>query len=419
MTSTIAQDQATLRQLGQQVAEVAAEPVQESTKSLWRGLNGLKPERPMVMIDQMPWHEMGVDGELTLRCEDPLCRSIETGLRRQLYKWKHLRHDMVIESYVEVPKVITGMGFGISTQEERAVVDPYNDVVGHRYIDQIQTDEDIARIQVGEIELDQQATDEREASMQEIFDGVLEVRMQGPIPCFNAWDTLTTWRSPEGVLMDIIDRPDFTHKLIGHFTDVNLAQLDQLEAKGLLGHSQNTVHCTGAHTDELPAEGFDPAHPRAKDLWTFGMAQIFSTVSPSMHKEFWLDYAVRWFERFGLGYYGCCEPLDRKIDIIRAVPNVRKISMSPWVDVEAGAERIHGDFVFSRKPSPALLAVEDFDPEAVRKDLQETIDACERHGCPLELILKDISTVRYEPERLWEWARIARELVGAEEVAVA
>jgi hypothetical protein len=29
------------------------------------------------------------------------------------------------------------------------------------------------------------------------------------------------------------------------------------------------------------------------------------------------------------------------------------------------------------------------------------------------LILKDISTVRYEPQRLWKWAEIAMEVAGA------
>jgi hypothetical protein len=37
-------------------------------------------------------------------------------------------------------------------------------------------------------------------------------------------------------------------------------------------------------------------------------------------------------------------------------------------------------------------------------------------GCHVELIMKDISTVRYHPRRLWEWARIAMEV--AEEFAV-
>jgi len=29
----------------------------------------------------------------------------------------------------------------------------------------------------------------------------------------------------------------------------------------------------------------------------------------------------------------------------------------------------------------------------------------------LELILKDINTIRYQPQRLWEWAAIARQVV--------
>jgi len=31
-------------------------------------------------------------------------------------------------------------------------------------------------------------------------------------------------------------------------------------------------------------------------------------------------------------------------------------------------------------------------------------------GCMVEVIMKDISTVNYEPNRLWEWAEMASEL---------
>ncbi len=44
--------------------------------------------------------------------------------------------------------------------------------------------------------------------------------------------------------------------------------------------------------------------------------------------------------------------------------------------------------------------------------LRATVDACRRHGCATELILKDISTVRYEPKRLWEWEKVARRVGG-------
>ncbi len=58
-----------------------------------------------------------------------------------------------------------------------------------------------------------------------------------------------------------------------------------------------------------------------------------------------------------------------------------------------------------------MLAPDTFDPEQVREDLIETREVCEENGCPLEFILKDISTVRYEPQRLFEWARVAMEVV--------
>ena len=98
----------------------------------------------------------------------------------------------------------------------------------------------------------------------------------------------------------------------------------------------------------------------------FGLAQMFSTVSPGMFKEFEVDYASRICERFGLVYYGCCDPLDGKMAEVRMIPNVRKVSMSPWVNEERGAAEIGRDFVYSRKPSPRLLATDRFDPEQVR-----------------------------------------------------
>ena len=58
-----------------------------------------------------------------------------------------------------------------------------------------------------------------------------------------------------------------------------------------------------------------------------------------------------------------------------------------------------------------MLATDVFHPANVENDLRQTIEICREHGCPLELILKDISTVRYEPQRLWQWAEIARRLV--------
>lgn len=408
----IASDKATLRELGKQIAEIAHQPIQQETKRLWRALNGLKPERPMFMIDQIAWHEMDVGDELKLICEDESCRWIERDFRRTLYKWKHMRDDMVVEPYVDIPKAVTGTDFGIRPQETTLALDAANDVISHRYEDLLRTKADLEKIKMPAVELDEGATAQRESIARDIFDGVLGVQMTGIGPLFFApWDMISQWRGVMNPLEDLMDRPEFIHETMRRLTDAHLCLLDQLEEKGLLNANNDLVHCTGAWTDELPAQGFSPERPRARDVWTCGMAQMFSTVSPAMHEEFEIDYARQWYERFGLVYYGCCEPLDRKIGIIRKLPHVRKISMSPWVDINRGAEAIGSDFVFSRKPSPAFLAVDAFNEEAVKGDLMSTLEACKRFGCPAELILKDISTVRYDPKRLWKWAEIARRAV--------
>jgi hypothetical protein len=394
----------------------------------------------MVAIDQVPWHELAEDPALAVQSEDPFCRGIEAQFRRTLYCWKHMRGDMVVEPEVIIPKVIRSDGFGIGMEQKTEAIDPKNEIVSHFYIDQLNTEEDVQKIRPPKIYVDDEATARVEEKAREIFEGVIPVRLQGWVPDenqwpaldsqpetrdlvhgmrpddilaggFNLWDIISAWRGVDAVLLDLADRPQFMHEIISKLTDAHLSMLDDMEGRGLLGYGQATIHCTPAYTDELPHPGFDPARPRAEDIWTMGMAQIFTSVSPAMFKEFEVDYAVKWYARFGLVYYGCCDVLDNKIDVVRAIPHLRKISMSPWVNVERGAEQIGRDFVFSRKPNPAFLAADTWDPDAVEKDLKDTIDACTRCGCPLELVLNSLSTVRYRPQRLWEWADIAMRLV--------
>ena len=410
MTVTRA-DRNVLRTLAHEVAGIADLPVQRETRSLWRALNGLQPVRPMARIDELPWHEMDVDGELTLLTQNETDRRFERSLRQTLYAWRHMPLDMVVEPVIEIPKVIRTSGFGIDIRETTLVTDPHNEIVSHGYVDQLEDATAVERIRAPVVDLDAEATAELEAKAHEVFDGILEVRMQGWLPSFELWDDIVNWRGAQTVLFDLADRPDHMHEVASRYTDARLEMLDQLEEKGLLGRDQALIHCTGAWTDELPAPGYDPDRPRVRDLWTFGMAQILGSVSPQMFEEFEVPYASRWYARFGLAYYGCCDPLHERVHLVRRIPNVRKISMSPWADVEVGAEAIGSDYVVSYKPNPALVAREGWHPEAIEDDLRQVVEICRRTGSPLEITLKDISTAAYKPQRLWEWADIAARVV--------
>jgi len=404
-------DRTILRELAQRVADIASLPVQEEKKKLWRSINGLKPERPMVCIDQVCWNEMNVEDKLTLRCEDPECRQYEERFRQILYQWEYFPVDMVVEPFIKVYKAVKNTGFGISIQEQTITTPGKEAVMSHKYENQFFSIEDLEKIKTPRIIHDEAETRRRMEKAAWLFDGIMPLREEGHDPYLSVWDPISIWMGVEGALYGLIDDPDMMHAMAKKLADGYLSMLDQLEEKGVLCHSQALIHCTGAFADVLPSPGFNPQKPRTQDIWMFGLAQMFSTVSPAMFDEYEINYMMPIFERFGLVYYGCCDPLDGKMNEVRKIKNLRKVSMSPWVNREKGAEGIGKDFVFSYKPNPAYLAFVKYDEDLIRKDLLEVKEICRRHGCPLELILKDLSTVNNEPQRLWKWAKIAMETV--------
>jgi hypothetical protein len=399
-----------IRELARRYVEIAALPRQQETIDGWRRLNGLQSTRPMVRIEQLPWDELDW-GKEEMVCQDdgppgqgPGLRSIEGRLRRTLYAWEHFKADMVVLPYIGIPKTVQNARIGPAWIVERKGLSQH-------YEAQLSTIEEVRALETPVIETDPELDRQRLEQAGDVFEGILPVKLTGIGRHSGLWDRITTLISPERVLYDLIDRPEYVATLISKFVEMENGVLDQFEGQGLLEAAPADIHCTGGFCDELPSAGYDGVTATARDTWTFSMAQMFSEVSPAMQDAFDITPLKPLLERYGLVYYGCCEPLHNKIDIVRKIGNVRKISVSPWADKEVSAAKMHGDYVFSAKPNPAYVAMGSFDAELVRNDLTETVAICRRHNTPCELILKDVSTVCNEPGRLTEWEKIAMEVV--------
>ena len=407
-------DRDILRGLAEEVAQIAALPIQRERAKLWTDLNDLKPTRPLVWINEVCWWEMNVNDELTCRCEDGWARGQESGLRTLLYQWNHLPGDMVVSGFCESPLAIRSTGFGIDQLDHRTESDVLSSV---QFIPQITESKDILKIKMPEITHDEAATEATYQTMCEVFGDILPVRKVGVKGSwFAPWDNLIRWWGVTEAMMDLVAKPDLVNEAMTRLVDCHLHELDQWEELNLLSSNVNNTRVGSGgygYTTGLPPADCDPDHLLPKDLWGCATPQIFSEVSPEMHWEFALRHEMRWLERWGLTYYGCCEPLDLKMDILRRVPNLRKVSMSPWINVDRAVEKVGADYVFSHKPNPAILAEDRWRPEVARDNLREVLDKAK--GCRIEIILKDISTVRHEPKRVWEWATMATEV--AEEFA--
>jgi len=405
-------DRDILRRLAGELAEIAALPGHSEKAELWRRLNQLEsPVRPLVYINEICWDEMNVDDELTCTCRDDWARAIESSMRMQLYQWRRLPGDMIVPNFIASHKVYSSTSMGLEAQVDLADSDSSVGVVSRHFRPQITKPQDIEKIKTPVVTADPDATERNYHAMCDLFGDIMPVRLQGRVQHWYApWDYLITAWGVQEALIDMVDRPDMVNAFIERVVDCNLAFMDQLDELNLLALN-NTCNRVGSggygYTDELPGEPYDPDHVHLHNQWGCATAQIFSEISPEMHWEFALRHEMRILQRFGLTYYGCCEPLDIKMDILRRIPNLRKISMSPWVDPARGAERVGRDYVYSHKPNPAILAENRWRPDQARAELRDVLE--KTRGCNVEIILKDISTVRRQPQRLWQWAGIAME----------
>jgi len=301
-------------------------------------------------------------------------------------------------------------GFGIE-QQGTQILQTEGGIAAQRFVPQIQCAEDVEKIKMPVVTVDRHATAARLAAMQEVFAGILPVKLQGVKHYwFTPWDNLIRWYGVEEAMVDLVERPELVNAAVARVVDACLVELDQMAALDLLElNNDNTRIGSGGYgyTDELPGPTWDGRTIEPQHMWGCSNAQIFVGVSPEMHWEFALRHEMRWLQRWGLTYYGCCEPLDQKLEILRRIPNLRKISMSAWIDPSRAAEAVGTDYVFSYKPSPAVLAEDQWNVEKAR--LHKVLETVK--GCRVEVILKDISTVRGQPQRLWEWEKMAMALV--------
>jgi hypothetical protein len=315
---------------------------------------------------------------------------------------------MVLNPYISLPRPIINPGFGI----DKEVKDPEaasKNAKSHLFVDQLAEMEDVEKIVAPKISLDREAEDDILATAKDIFDGIAPVKLAGERLHGGLWDFISFWKGVENCYIDLYDRPELIHAIMDRLTNAFISQVEQLNTLGLHDITTNMCHCSYTFSDRLPNDKCDPEHPTSYDACTFSMAQIFTSVSPAINEEFEVPYMSKIFSYFGAVYYGCCERLDDRIHIIDRMPNIRKISCSPWSDRDHFAEVLPKKYIMSNKPTPALLAHDTFDEELVRADLRHTISAAKKNGIGLELLLKDISTVRNDPQRLWRWSEIALE----------
>ncbi|MBI4557826.1 MAG: hypothetical protein HY706_09595 [Candidatus Hydrogenedentes bacterium] len=400
-------DKTILRDLARRLAEIARLPVMEERRRLWRKHNSLERERPMVLIfPEGSWVELLP--ESVLQCEDERARKMEWTLRHRIYWHEHIPDDWVFEDHWIVNKQIKNSGWGLEPRHRSSP--QARGAWGFEPV--VNGPSDLKKLRYPEIEYDEGATLQALAEAREVFDGILRVELRGiGHVSFHLMAIYSRLRGLEQVMEDMCENPGMLHEAMAFLEAGHQRLIEQYVKLNLFSlNNDDTYHSSGGvgYIETLPLPDCDPDRVRPCDVWASAEAQELAQVGPEMHDEFSLQYERRLLKHFGLNGYGCCEDLTLKLDQVFTIPHIRRISISPFADVDRCADKLGNRYIFSWKCHPSHL-VGGFDEDHVRRYLRHAVDVT--RGGVLEMILKDTHTCEHHPERFTQWARVAREVV--------
>lgn len=404
-------DREVLRALAARWMELASLPVMAERKRQWTALKDLRAERPMVLFET--WTLENYVEESELQCQDPGFRSVELAMRWTIRQAEEVGDDIVLEPCWRIGWHVGATDYGVPIHAGHAT-DVEGGNVGYRYDHPLRTPGDIDRLKPRTWCVDRAGTLEWQARLNDAFGDILPVTLHGTLG-LHAGLTGDLFRlvGNDNLLTWVYDQPEAIHRIMAFLRDDRIAYHTWMEREGLLGlNNVWTFVGSGSpgYTTRLPQPDYAGA-ARLKDIWVWMESQETTCISPRMFEQFFLPYMAEVSRLFGFIYYGCCEPVhDRWDAIIREIPNVRAVSISPWCDKPLIAEKLGRNVVFSRKPRPAPISGPAADWESLESDAQATIDAARE--CNLEIIFRDVYRIGNDRTRLRRWAEMVKAKIG-------
>jgi hypothetical protein len=416
MDALLPADRERLRRLVARKREIADDPVNRERRTAWLRHDAGTGGRPMILAEWGGIHDRQnpLDIERRLHCVGDWARGVEWGLCAEIARFEELRDDHVVEPWLSVNWNVSRSDYGVqpvvhTTQNEGQMASrnwepPIRDL-----------DRDFDRLHLRSFAVDRASTLAAQAHLTAAVGDLCPVQIRGAFywtlgMTIEAIDLIGL----EGLMLSMYDNPAGLHRLMSLLRDDHLAFNAWLEQEGLLSlNNANDYIGSGSegYSRQLPQPDAQPGQPvRLRDQWALLESQETVGVGPELFEEFIFPYQLDLAQRFGRIYYGCCEPVNSRWQVLQRLPNLARVSISAWADEELMAAACGTQVVYSRKPNPAMISTAAFDEQAIRADLRRTLDVA--RGCRVELIMKDVHTLHEEPQRLARWVALARAACG-------
>ena len=408
-----AKDRERLRNLASRYAEYAnCEPMAQRREK-WRLHNGLKEKTyPFHIEDNGTYH---ADLMPPLECEDERGRALEHRLLKAITSYEKIDDDRIIPDRFVVDWCTPVTGLCDELELTRAD-DGHGKSFGYKSNKPIKDiDADFGKLKRREISLDREQTEKHAAMAREAFDGLLPVAVGRTSSFYSHGITnkAVHLMGMEELYLQMAMNPDGVHRLFTFLAEDNFAlgQWEEEQKLLTLNNDGNQGYCSGSSlfSDETCVAAADEV--ASTDRWGYLESQESVGVSADMFDEFLSPHFSRFADRFKLLKFGCCEPVHNLMPVLQRLNGLRKVSVTPWCDLEKLTETCRKDVIWCRKPVPLKLCGETFDPDDLRAHLQEALDIGSDYF--VEFVYRDTNLLTGEmTDRVAQTCAMIRDLTG-------
>ena len=398
-----------LRSLAAHQAELAASDKNLERVALWKKHNMCRGERPVIHIEEWTFGHQAIEPQL--RCQDPFARSLERSLIHNCIGLETFDDDRVVAPWFGIEYDQYFRLFGHQIRQEVLKQEDGTEL-GHTYhhiISDLEADW-TKTLRPTEYGVDKVSTMVRKERIDDIFGDILPTKLVSSSIYAVPTQQVFQMMGLDNMLYSIYDYPELFLEMMDRIADSYIRYFRYLENEGVL--LQNRSFEGVAQGSMAFWEGPEVTGPaKTTDLWGFMDSQETVGMGPEMFHEFIFPCYWKIAQLFGRLSYGCCEPVHTFWEDIKTLPNLKKVSISPWCDEAFMAEQLRGtDIIYHRKPSPNYLGVgSQLDEDAFRAHIEKTLRTAQ--GCHVEITQRDVYTVGNDLNKVHRYVQIIRECI--------
>ena len=411
-------DKRHLRGLAEKYSEYANNDIMSSRREKWRLHNKLEEKTfPFHIEDNGSFiHDL----MQKMQCEDNDAKDLEYRLLNAICYYENINDDRIIPERFLVDWVIH------STQIcDELKITHSNDSDGgnlgfetNKPIEDI--DGDFHKLKHRVLTLDKEKSYKRRALAEDAFKGLMPVELGRASSFYSDGiaNKAVLLVGMQQLFLDMMANPEAIHRLFSFLAEDNLALGKWEEDNGVLTYNSdgNQGYCSGSclYSDETAGPEFNQKSNRlTNDRYGYLEAQEATGVSPDMFGEFFMPHFIKLAKKFKLIKFGCCEAVHDLMPHLNKLNGLRKVSVTPWCNLEKQAQDCDKNIIWSRKPVPLKLCGTQFNPDELKEHLQETLDIGKDFF--IEFVFRDTTSLTGEmKDRVDVTCNIVRELTQSE-----